>query len=305
MLKSNLDLLNDLDQTPPTGSYYKFIVSPYPTPFGTLLEEIVKKFTWDRNWIIDNATKTITLLASSAQERTKILQETLIRERDYSTFQLLRKWSGELFPIYGPDKELILSIEKVAAPLFGVLTYGVQLVAYQECHGAPHGMKIWISKRSKTKRRFPGMLDSTVGGCMPTGETPFECLVRECEEEVSFSPALTRQYAKSCGTINYLYLLDERSGGELGCFSPEVQFCFEMRIPGDVKPVPGDDEVEEIVLMDIPQIEKELAKGSFTPANGCVMLDFFIRHGVLTFENEPDYVEIASRLHRVLDMYTA
>lgn len=166
-------------------------------------------------------------------------------------------------------------------------------------------MKIWISKRAETKRRFPGMLDSTVGGCMPTGETPFECLVRECEEEVSFPPALTRQYAKACGTMNYLYLLDERSGGELGCFSPEVQFLYEMKIPEDVKPVPGDDEVAEIVLMDVEQIKEELAKGSFTPANGCVVLDFFIRHGILTFENEPDYVEIASRLHRVMDLRTA
>jgi hypothetical protein len=29
--------------------------------------------------------------------------------------------------------------------------------------------------------------------------------------------------------------------------------------------------------------------------------DFFIRHGIITPENEPNYIEIASRLHRELE----
>lgn len=68
------------------------------------------------------------------------------------------------------------------------------------------------------------MLDSTVGGSLPTGEQPFECLVREAEEEASVQPEFTRKNAVACGTINYLNLTDERSGSEIGCFSPEVQF---------------------------------------------------------------------------------
>jgi len=29
--------------------------------------------------------------------------------------------------------------------------------------------------------------------------------------------------------------------------------------------------------------------------------DFFIRHGIITPENEPNYVEISSRIHRTLE----
>ena len=91
----------------------------------------------------------------------------------------------------------------------------------------------------------------------------------------------------------------------MGCMSPEVQFLYEMKVSADVIPLPGDDEAEEITLMTVPRLKDALAKGEFTPANGCVVLNFFLRHGILTFENEPDYIEIASRLHRVLDLGTA
>lgn len=263
---------------------------------------MVRDCAWGDHWQINHPKKTVTLVASNFEERNKIVHETLIREREKDTFKSLRKWSGEVFPVYGAKKELVLSIERVAAPLFGIVTYGVQLLAYQD---NAEGPSVWVARRAKTKRTFPSMLDSTVGGSLPTGEQPFECLVRESEEEASFPPEMTRENAVACGTITYLNLTDERSGGEIGCFSPEVQFLYEMKIPTDFIPIPGDNEAEEISLMNVSQLKEALAKGEFTPANGCVVLDFFIRHGLLTFENEPEYIEIASRLHRVLDLQTA
>lgn len=235
------------------------------------------------------------------EERNGIIHGTIIRAREKGALSLLRRWSNEVFPVYGAKKELVLSIERVAAPLFGIVTYGVQLLAYQE---NAEGPSIWIARRSEGKRTLPGMLDSTVGGSLPTGEQPFECLVREAEEKASFPPELTRKLAMACGTLSYLNLTDERSGGEIGCFSPEVQFLYEMKITNDIVPVPGDNEADEITLMNVTELKESLAKGDFTPANGCVVLDFFIRHGLLTFENEPHFIEIASRLHRVLGFQT-
>lgn len=267
-----------------------------------MLESTVKAVEWGRDWEIDHVRKSLTLNASNLEHRNQIIHNTLIREREKGTFKLLRKWSNEVSPVYGSSRELVMSIERVAAPLFGIVTYGVQLLAYQEHTDGP---RVWIARRAITKRTFPGMLDSTVGGSMRTGEQPFECVVREAEEEASLPSALTRELAAACGTINYSYLTDERSGGEVGCYSPQVQFIYEMKVPHDVVPVPGDDEAEEFTLMTVIQLKGALAKGDFTPANGCVVLDFFIRHGILTFENEPAYIEIASRLHRVLDLLTA
>jgi hypothetical protein len=35
------------------------------------------------------------------------------------------------------------------------------------------------------------------------------------------------------------------------------------------------------------------------------MIDFFIRHGILSAENEPDYLDIVARLHRRMEHPTA
>jgi 8-oxo-dGTP pyrophosphatase MutT (NUDIX family) len=231
------------------------------------------------------------------------MHETLIAERERKSFKLLNGWANEIFAVYGPEKELILSIERVAAPLFGIVTYGVQLLAYQQPSEGVY--KIWIARRAKTKRTYPSMLDSTVGGSLPTGEKPFECLIRESIEEASFPEELVRAHAKACGTVNYVCLTDHRAGGEVGLMCPEVQFTYEIQLPEDITPVPGDGEAESIILFTIDELKSALAKGDFTPANGCIVLDFFVRHGIITYENEKDYIDIASRLHRVLEFPTA
>lgn len=255
--------------------------------------------TWQEDrWKVNHVSREIQLLGKSERERTQWLRETLLQEKEKGTFHLLSLWTGESCPVYGPTGDLVLSIERIAAPLFGIVTYGVQLLAYTEkCEG----LYVWIARRAQTKRTFPGMLDSTVGGSLTTGETPFECLVREANEEALFDAALTKSTATAVGAISYLCLTDERSKGERGLLCPEIQFTYEMKIPADLVPVPGDGEAEGFVLMSIDQLKEALANGEFTPANGEVVLDFFIRHGILTFENEPNYTMIVSRLHRSLE----
>ena len=250
---------------------------------------------------MDHDARTVKLMGSTRDERDEIMDKTLAFERDKGTFKNLQGWTTEVFPVYGPNKEVVVSIRRAGAPLFGIVTYGVQLLAYQE---NPEGLSIWVARRAKTKRSFPGMLDSTVGGGLPTGESPFECLTRECAEEASFSAELVRTNAIAVGTVNYVYVSDEREGGELGLLCPEVQFTYEMNIPNDVMPVPGEIDIEEFMLLNVDQLKVALSRGEFTPANGCIILDFFIRHGILTFENEPDYIEIAARLHRRHDFQT-
>ncbi|KAH9894586.1 thiamine pyrophosphokinase-related protein [Xylariomycetidae sp. FL2044] len=295
--KSNLDLINDCDQSPPNPQLlYRFMLQGFNEPFGHLLQDTAKAITWNSNyWVVDHDTRSVTLRGTSAEERDQRLQETLLVEKEKGTFRLLGMWTGEMFPVFGPGGNILLSIEKIAAPLFGIVTYGVQLLAYIQKNDGPH---VWIARRSKDKRTFPGMLDSTVGGSLRTGETPFECMIRESEEEASFAPEFTRSSAVAAGTVNYLHLTDKRSEGEEGLLCPEVQFVYEMKIPDDHVPVPGDGEAEEFILMSVAQLKHALARGEFTPANGEIILDFFVRHGILTFENEPNYIEIVSRLRR-------
>jgi hypothetical protein len=65
--------------------------------------------------------------------------------------------------------------------------------------------------------------------------------------------------------------------------------------------VPRDGEVEGFELMGVEEVRVGLAEGRFKPNSSLVLVDFLVRHGVLTPENESDYVEIVGRLHRRLE----
>jgi len=50
---------------------------------------------------------------------------------------------------------------------------------------------------------WPGYLDNTVAGGIPSGMSVFESLVKECKEEASIEADLVRKHARSVGSISY------------------------------------------------------------------------------------------------------
>jgi 8-oxo-dGTP pyrophosphatase MutT (NUDIX family) len=148
------------------------------------------------------------------------------------------------------------------------------------------------------------MLDNAVAGGIASGESPFESLVRECGEEASLDEEFVRSSARACGTVTYWYIRDERAGGETNLMQPEVQYIYDLELPEDTIPKPGDDEVEQFYLLSVDEVQEAMRKGEFKPNCALVVLDFLIRHGILTTENERDYIEIVSRLHRKLEFPT-
>ena len=196
----------------------------------------------------------------------------------------------------------MVSMERAGSALFGINTYGVHMTAY--VNTPQEGMKIWVPRRARNKQTYGGMLDNSVAGGLSTGEQPFECLVREAAEEASFSEQLVRSNAKPCGTVSYFHIRDARAGGEAGLLQPECQYVYDMEIGEEVIPKPGDNEVEDFYLWSVGEVKRALAEGQFKPNCAVVLLDFFIRRGILTAENEKDYVEIVSRIHRKLPFPT-
>ena len=97
---------------------------------------------------------------------------------------------------------------------------------------------------------------------------------------------------------------DEKAGGETGLLQPECQFVYDLELTPDIIPKPNDDEVESFHLWPVEKVQKAMAEAQFKPNCALVLLDFFVRHGILTPENEKDYVEIVSRLHRRLPFLT-
>lgn len=265
----------------------------------------MERMPWDHKvWKMDGDTNVITPVPeryTNTQEN--VIRETLEKAKARDIFQILKGWRNELYPVHGPysSREPMVSMERAGSALFGINTYGVHMTAYVN---GPEGMKIWVPRRARNKQTYGGMLDNTVAGGLSTGEKPFECLVREAAEEASFSEQLVRSNAKPCGTVSYFHIRDTRAGGEAGLLQPECQYVFDMKIGEEVIPKPGDNEVEDFYLWSVEEVKTALAEGEFKPNCAMVLLDFFIRHGILRAENEKDYVEIVSRLHRKLPFPT-
>ena len=261
---------------------------------------------WGDIWDFDFARRRITPAPHrhTSNLQGDVIRETLEKAKVKDAFKVLKGWRNELYPIYGHGNsyETSISIERAGSPLFGINTYGVHMTVYVN---TPKGMKIWVPRRASNKQTYGGMLDNTVAGGLSVGEKPFECLVREAAEEASFSEQLIRSNAKACGTVSYFYIRDERAGGETGLLQPESQYIYDMEIGPNVIPEPGDNEVEDFYLWTIDEVKKALAEGQFKPNCAMVLLDFFIRHGILTAEKEKDYTEIVSRLHRKLPFPTS
>jgi 8-oxo-dGTP pyrophosphatase MutT (NUDIX family) len=175
------------------------------------------------------------------------------------------------------------------------------MTAYTKVEGVSHGIKIWVPRRAKDKQTYGGMLDNTVAGGMATGETPLDCLVRESDEEASLPAELVRKSVKEGGTITYTYIREPRAGGESGMIQPECQYVYDLELPGDVVPQPKDGEVECFYLWTVEEVMEHMASGEFKPNCAMLMLDFFVRWGILNEGNEKDYNQIKNRLHRELE----
>ncbi|PHH79975.1 hypothetical protein CDD80_3260 [Ophiocordyceps camponoti-rufipedis] len=233
-------------------------------------------------------------------ERSRLVAGLASYWRENDTFKLLRRWRDENYPVYGRRSELLFSIERSAMGLFGTVQYGAHLTAYVDDSSAPHGIKMWVAKRSANKQTFPSMLDNTVAGGLVTGEEPFDCITREADEEASLPVNLVQRSVSCAGTVTYIYISEDAHVGYEGLIYPECQWVYDLPLPASVIPRPKDGEAEQFFLCDVDQIKTDIAEGKYKPNCALVVLDFFIRHGILTEADEPDFNNLKRRLHREL-----
>ncbi|KAM3560695.1 hypothetical protein MY1884_002795 [Beauveria asiatica] len=324
-MKSNLDLVNDTDGTHADPHSFPYGDGPITVngqglftllwhdadgdyPIGYVLDRVVDELarlpaSLTGNMQADRAARTLRMFQDLASEpsRTAAVATLTQHLREHDKFPLLRSWRDELWPVHGRRGELLFSVERAAVGLFGAVRYGVHLTAYvEDTSAAPPGIRIWVPRRAATKSTFPGMLDNTVAGGLTTGEDPFECVVREADEEASLPDAVVRAGARPAGALTYMYVTEALGSGEADYVFPEVEWAYDLRLDKDVVPRPKDGEVDEFYLCDVDTIKRDMARGEYKPNCALVMLDFFIRHGILTEEEEPQLAEIQRRMHREL-----
>ncbi|KAM6501175.1 nudix hydrolase 20 [Amanita muscaria] len=270
-------------------------------------------------WVIAENRVSFSSWLNTAAKRTEAMIELCERWRDTGLFTDVcgpKKWRSEMYPVYrdpfgirdhpstNPDETKLnyaFELERSACALFGIITYGVHMSVFQEKEvDGERQLFIWVPTRAKTKQTFPGFLDNTVAGGIPSGMSAFDSMVKECEEEASYEPKVVKKYTRAVGCISYFF----RTAA--GWLQPEVEFVYDIAMPPDVdptlfRPKPMDGEVEKFEFLDQNEIEARMRAGLFKPNCGIVIIDLLIRLGYITPDNEPDFLQIITRLHGRFD----
>ncbi|KAJ1301227.1 hypothetical protein OPQ81_003636 [Rhizoctonia solani] len=221
----------------------------------------------------DNRLRTI-------DERSEAIERASLEWRSQGLFSGAiggRQWRNERYSVYvhpfkniGVGGEIAFRLERSACELFGFVTYGVHMTMYTPDY------KVWVPRRSKTKQTWPGFLDNSIAGGIPGGMTPFESLVKECEEEGNIAEDIARKHLKTVGAVSYFFQ------NKRGNLQPEVEYVYDMLCPSADDPAfvpkPLDGEVESFELMDWEVVIEKLKTGEFKRNSALVLVDFFIRH---------------------------
>ncbi len=190
------------------------------------------------------------------------------RDEDYS---VVRRWGD------APH----MKMERGAVPLFGVRGFGVNLNGYQR---RADGLHLWVGTRAKTKQTAPGKLDHIVGGGQPYGLGVLENLIKECQEEAGMARELATR-AVPVGAVSYICTRDEG-------LRDDVFFNYDLELPDGFIPRNTDGEVESFELWPMARVMETMRDTRDFKFNvNLVLLDFAIRHGVLT-PDDPDYQAI-------------
>jgi len=244
------------------------------------------------------------------------MRELCERWRDNGIFADVcgpKKWRAETYPVYrdpfgvrdypspsvdDAQSNYAFELERSACALFGFVTYGVHMSMFEEkeIDGTRH-LYTWVPTRAKTKPTWPGYLDNTVAGGIPSGSSSFDTLVKECMEEASIEADIVRKYARATGAISYFFRTPA------GWLQPEVEFVYDLVIPRDAGSVPKplDGEVEKFEFLNQDELAARLQAGLFKPNCALVIIDLLVRLGYITPDNEADFTQIVTRLHGRFD----
>lgn len=220
--------------------------------------------------------------------------------------EALKAWRNEKYAIWIKKTPYVL-IERALAGPFGMVTAGSHINGYvTDPVSGDH--KFWISRRSATKPTWPLMLDNIIAGGLGYPYGPYETAIKESLEEANLDKDIIEKYIRPAGVVTYFHYegkpSEDKFNTENAYIVGEAEFIYDLHLPVDVIPRPNDGEVDSFNFMTLKETIKALQKGEFKPNCGLVMVDFLIRHGYITAENEPNFIAIFNKMHRHLPFPT-
>jgi len=206
--------------------------------------------------------------------------EKQIPKTRYETFDVATRWGAP--PLFRLDRG--------AVPFFGTRAYGVHLNGYRRDRNE---LWLWVGRRSADKRVAANKLDNLVAGGIGNGYGLVETLIKEADEEAMIPPDLIAR-AIPAGAVSY------RMETGLG-IRDDVLFVYDLELPADFVPQNRDGEFSGFTLMPAAAVLDRIRSGTDFKFNvNLVVLDFAVRHGLLP-PADPEYIDVATGLHRPLD----
>ena len=221
--------------------------------------------------------------ASDFDKRSAAVEPAL---RAFADQGLITAWRDEPYPVMKEWGETpLMQIERAACPALGIRSWGVHVNGYVR---KSDGLHMWVAKRATDKPTYPGMLDNMVAGGQPIGIGLYANVIKEAQEEAGI-PAELSERAVAVGMISYVHQFQDG-------LKPDQMFCYDLELPVDFVPMNTDGEVEEFTLWPVAELAETVRDTHAFKFNcNLVIIQFLIRHGVLTPDNEPDYVALCRR----------
>ncbi|KAM0328623.1 hypothetical protein ACHAQA_005034 [Verticillium albo-atrum] len=298
-----MGLIDDVDNVPLDFDFttlFKLLLPQDDRPHGFMIPATVSRLPWTADFIIDHERHTVQVKdaprgedpSSWCNRAFQTVVDAIVA--DVSAFTSVHGRHSEPFRVMGADYPV--SIERFPAPLFGIGSRGAHMTGYVK---TATGLKIWVPRRSRHLFTYPGMLDTTVAGGVKAADEPFDCIVAEAGEEASLPTDYVKKHAKAVGAVTYVHKNETK-----GAVYPTVLYVYDLEMPESMVPKPMDDEVEEFLLMTVEEVTEAMLRSEFKSNCVPVMLDFYVRHGILTAENSEEYLDILTRLRRPLPVAT-
>ena len=187
----------------------------------------------------------------------------------------IRALTGELYAAGAADGSAPrLAVDRAAVAWLGVRAAGVHLNGYVR---GDDGLQLWVARRARDKRTFPGHLDNLVAGGQAFGLSASATLHKEAHEEAGLPGALLAP-ARAVGSLHYV----QQDGLS---WKPDTLALYDVELPRDFVPRPVDGEVESFQCWSLPQVVQSLLDDEpWKPNCALVAIDFLLRHGGLDRE---------------------
>ena len=222
-----------------------------------------------------------------ARSRTRAMEKVA---RDLHARGAIAGWRGETYPVVPLwDRELstppLFAIERAAVPFFGIRAFGIHVNGFVRQGGR---YALWIARRSDSAHVHPGKLDNMVAGGQPAGLSPFDNMAKEAAEEADVAADVSAR-ARPAGFISYCV---ETPQG----LSTATMFVFDLELAPDFVPRNTDGELAGFECLPVEEVLRLVAEThEFKPNSNLVIIDFSIRHGVLS-PDRADYAALVKGL---------